>query len=423
MKKIFVLFVAVSLLLSFKSRQDFDEEKMKRDLEIAKNVLGTLIKTGSESFFGSNAIDASYIKGYGVVLTIPEHLVYFHDNSSWSVVVPPMPPKPEMAPDIDMNVHFDNEVEVEVDDELLQERQRAKADMERAREEAERAREDVKRQREEMRAERAEARERYRVNVGKSSENEVDWEKIVITFFTDYADLIGQLQPDEKIIINKKSPHKEFIFVWRDDESTQTARQQGNNLSAEVTRRDISEFKSGKIDRPEFVARIKIEKEEAPKKIADLEMFASIYDRFFSRDLSKSYYSRGNPTYELLDGYGVVFHLNATSPGRSTGNIKVYSYRSGATTQVESSSREENDELYPQFKTEIKDFLLDYGRTIRSMKEGDKVMLDIRIDGCQNCEVPEKLEVSTDYVNLMKYDQQKISKEKALERIELKETF
>lgn len=423
MKKIFVLLVAVSLFLSFKAREDFDEEKMKRDLEIAKNVLGTLIKTGSDSFFGSNAIEATYIKDYGVVLTIPEHLVYFHDNTSWSVEVPPMPPMPEIAPDIDMDIQFDNEVDVEVDDELLQEREKARADMEKAREEARRAREDVRRQQEEIRAERAEARERQRIYVENASENEVDWEKIAITFFTDYADLIGQLQPSEKIVINKKSPHREFVFIWRDDESTQTARPQSNNLSAEVTRKDITEYKSGKIDRPEFVERIKISKAEAPKKIADLEMFISIYDRFFGRDLTKSYYSRGNPTYEMLDGFGVVFHLNATSPNRSTGNVRIYSYRNGSTTQVQSSGEDEKDDLYPQFKDEIKDFLLDYGRTIRSLKEGDKVMLDIKIDGCRNCEVPEKLEVSTDYVNLMKYDQQKISKEKALEKIEMKEAF
>ena len=77
MKKLIIL-LSLPVFLGFKTGQEIDQKKMNRDLEIAKNILATLIKTGSDSFFGGESIDASYIKDYGVVFTIPEHLVYFH---------------------------------------------------------------------------------------------------------------------------------------------------------------------------------------------------------------------------------------------------------------------------------------------------------------------------------------------------------
>jgi hypothetical protein len=51
MKKIIVLFLLIPLFMGFKKPQEFDEKKMNRDLEIAKNILATLIKSGSDSFF------------------------------------------------------------------------------------------------------------------------------------------------------------------------------------------------------------------------------------------------------------------------------------------------------------------------------------------------------------------------------------
>jgi len=100
MKKLIIVLI-VPFLFSFKTGNELDEKRMNRDLEIAKNILATLIKSDSDSFFGGESIDASYIKDYGVVFTIPEHLVYFHSGGN-IIAIPEMPP----IPDVDVVVDF-----------------------------------------------------------------------------------------------------------------------------------------------------------------------------------------------------------------------------------------------------------------------------------------------------------------------------
>ena len=85
--------------------------------------------------------------------------------------------------------------------------------------------------------------------------------------------------------------------------------------------------------------------------------------------------------------------------------------------------KSDDDKIYLQFKSDIKAFMLDYGRTIRSLADKDKVMLEIRINSCRDCNVPKILEVSSKMSLLKQYDQQKISREKALTGIEIKEQF
>lgn len=156
--------------------------------------------------------------------------------------------------------------------------------------------------------------------------------------------------------------------------------------------------------------------------MADLEMFANIFERFYSRDLTETFYAQGKSRYEVLDGFGVVFHITATS-GKSGFYTKLRYRSSGVTayTVMPDEEKPNDAEIYPKFKEDLKAFMLDYGRTIRSLDNDDKVMLDIKLNTCRDCDVPESLEVSMKMSALRQYDQQKLSREKALSQIKIKE--
>ena len=244
----------------------------------------------------------------------------------------------------------------------------------------------------------------------------------MITFLADYADLIGQLQPNEKIVINQKSPYDDLVVVWGGTGYNERLENKNSSISAEVSRKDVKAYKSGKIKLEEFKKRVKIKKKEPQKKVADLEMFASIFDRYYSYDLSETFYSEGKPRYEVLEGFGAVFHIKASSASSSKSRVQFY--RQGRARQMEVESDETNDaELYPKFKDDIKAFMLDYGRTIRSLNDDDKVMLEIKINSCRECNIPKTLEVTSEISLLKQYDQQKITRDKALAAIEMKEQF
>ena len=429
MKKLVILFI-IPIFFGFKTGDEFDEKKMQRDLEIAKDILATLIKSGSDSFFGSTSIDASYIKDYGVVFTIPEHLVYFHPGGNL-MVIPEIPPIPDVDVDFDFNGEFEfsdedffkAEKELKKQQKLKEkqekEMQKQQYKMQQQMEEMDIAREEMQRARDEARAAIAEERELRQFYVSGGDAEAINWEEIMITFMTDYADLIAQLQPEDRIVIKQKSPYNQFVIVMSDGKTGEKLEQNGSNISAEVMRKDISAYKSGKIKKDEFIKRISIEKKSPPRKIPDLEMFASIFDRFYSHDLSESFYSRGKPRYEVLEGFGAVFYIEAASGnGRSWTRSRYRDY-TVATPSDEDTAKEEA--LYPKFKEDLKAFLLDYGRTIRSLDDNEKVMLNIELSSCRECDVPESMEVSVKMSTLKQYDQQKLSREKAMDQIVIKE--
>jgi len=433
MKKVIILLI-IPVFLGFKTGDEFDEKKMQRDLEIAKNILATLVKSGSNSFFGSTSIDASYIKEYGVVFTIPEHLVYFHTGGR-VMVIPEIPP----IPDVDVDVYFYDDVEFSEEDadrakqEMKKQKQIMKEhekelkkqqwEVQKHVEEFDNAREEMAIAREETRAALADEREMRDFYVGTGNTEEIDWEEIMITFMTDYADLIGQLQPNEKIVINQKSPYNEMVVVWSDAGSDKKIEENGSNISAEVFRKDIEAYKSGKIKKDEFIKRITVNKKDPQRKIPDLEMFSNIFDRFYSHDLTETFYSQGTPRYEVLDGFGVVFHIKTSSGSNSWSRVRYYG-SGGNSFSVKADKQESKDEeVYPKFREDIKAFMLDYGRTIRSLKDDDKILLDIDINSCRECSIPKSIEVSTKMSLLKQYDQQKVSRDKALGQIEIKEYY
>lgn len=429
MKKILILFI-VPILFGFRTGQEIDDKRMNRDLEIAKNILATLVKSGSDSFFGGSSIEASYIAGYGVIFNIPEHLVYFHSGPKTLIAVPEAP----VIGDFDILV--DAHTDFVVQEEALMEQEKALVEQEKAlveeeiiEEEVEKARAEVKvarkkaeKSRKHARAALAETRELKEIYVTSDKTSEIDWEEIMLTFLADYADLIGQLQPDEKIVINQKSPYDELIYRWSGVGTAESENSDKAGLSVEVLRKDVKAYKIGKINREEFDERVTIKKNDPQTKTPDLEMFASIFDRYYSFDLSETYYCEGKPRYEVLDGYGVVFHVNASTSSNT--KSKVHFYTQGQTWTMDSGTDDVDDSsLYPKFKEDIKAFMLDYGRTIRSLNDDEKVVLEIKISSCQDCKIPKILKISSEMAMLKKYDQQKISREKALAEIEMKEQY
>ncbi|MCG8310891.1 MAG: hypothetical protein MI975_26115 [Cytophagales bacterium] len=418
MKKLMILLI-MPVCFGFKTGDEIDEKRMNRDLEIAKNILSTLISSGSDHWFGGTSIDATYIKDYGVVFTIPEHLVYFH--GARDIVIPDIPP----IPDIDVDLDIDNELEVSVDELSKEEMKRQKEKLEVQKKELEKHRQEIEKHKEEIKQvkEKAKIATTYTYNIKPGVDDEINWEEVMITFMTDYADLIGQLKPEEKIVIKQKSPYNDMVFVWSRKGSEQINEQRVSNISAEVFRKDVAAFKSGKIKREAFIDRIKIEKDEPQKKVADLEMFANIFDRFYSHDLSETYYCQGKPRYEVLDGYGAVFHIKTSSGPRAFART-VYRSSGDRNLAIKSESESPNNaETYRKFKDDIKAFMLDYGRTIRSLNDDEIVMLDIQLGNCRDCEIPESVEVSVKMSTLKQYDQQKLSREKAINLIGVKENF
>ena len=72
--------IGLTILTQATHAQQYDEDRMKRDIEVAENVLATLIKRemGDERTFFGLDVKGSYQPGYGVTFRLPpDHAMPF----------------------------------------------------------------------------------------------------------------------------------------------------------------------------------------------------------------------------------------------------------------------------------------------------------------------------------------------------------
>jgi len=77
-------------------------------------------------------------------------------------------------------------------------------------------------------------------------------------------------------------------------------------------------------------------------------------------------------------------------------------------------------ELYPEFEKSIKEDMLEYGRTIKSLKDDENLIIEINLTQCRRCGIPSTLELSIKNSALKDYSSGKITKDAALAKIMVK---
>ena len=115
--------------------------------------------------------------------------------------------------------------------------------------------------------------------------------------------------------------------------------------------------------------------------------------------------------------YGTDYHSHL---GTKRAGMAFFNSESGFQRAIHSL---EDGYFRSKFENDIKNFLIDYGRTIRSIPDGNELILKIRLTRCEECKIPKSIEVSVKMSVLKQYDQQKITKEKALASIVIKKDF
>ncbi|MCX8490599.1 MAG: hypothetical protein ORN54_05985, partial [Cyclobacteriaceae bacterium] len=74
-------------------------------------------------------------------------------------------------------------------------------------------------------------------------------------------------------------------------------------------------------------------------------------------------------------------------------------------------------ELYPLFAKSIKEDMLEYGRTLKSLKDDESLILNIKMTKCVDCGIPASLELSVKNNILKDYSSGKLTKEAAMQKI------
>jgi len=155
-------------------------------------------------------------------------------------------------------------------------------------------------------------------------------------------------------------------------------------------------FKQGKATREQTLAKLKVVNTETiEEKEQDMELLSSIFNRLYRPDLSTTYFAENNLYYERLKEYGVIFYLQVYS-SYDTG-YKRYALATQNMEDVDEVTRDKKVvELYPKFERELKENILEYGRTLKSLNDEEVLVFNVTLTKCKikGCGIPTSLELT-----------------------------
>jgi hypothetical protein len=374
------------VMLQTANAQKIDEDRMRRDIEVAENVLSTLIKqeiNQQRGFFGLE-IRGTYLPGYGVTFRLPA------DFSSPFIL-------PMMGGDNSAVIfeQRDNGYSYTISSDGNEEEHEAP-------EENDTRQMRLKDRVKTRRAQNLDSlRDDYNLKMVKAAKD----------FIVDYGDFISQLAPNERIVITNQGEHNQG---WYFNTGKRT------HISVEGLKSDVTAFKQGKATRDQAIARLKvINTESVDVKSPDMELVSSIFSRLYRADLSKTYFTDDNIYYEYLKDYGVIYYMQVYS-GTEIG----YDRFNMPTLNLEDVDRETRNkkvvEIYPKFEQDIKENLLEYGRTLKSLKDDEMVIFNITMTKCKGCGIPASIELSVKNSVLKDYSASKIDQKTALSKFAIK---
>jgi hypothetical protein len=237
-------------------------------------------------------------------------------------------------------------------------------------------------------------------------------------FLANYADAIGQLAPGDRVMIiyNENARNSDHYVTVSGCETCETRTMP--RISAEVKREDLTAFRSGKMNRKELDGRIRVNVDNPGKEnYAEYKVFAGILESLYPVSREVPYRVR-NIGYHVLPSFGVIYLVDM---GLRNETPNVVTIRDGevrkSRTERDSAQVRIRTEAYGQFRNDIREAVLDYGRTLRNLSSDQVILLSVSLPTCEGCNVPPRANVSVKKSVLEAYEQNKMNRQQALEAI------
>ncbi len=389
--KVVMLWLCLLGSVQLQAQVKIDDERMDRDLEVGENVLSTLIRQqfNKRNFFPFE-VNASYSAGYGVTFRIPGELngpMVFAINA-----------EPKIAWEMNKDYSYSYSISSSSDE---------------REEECEDCEKNYKNDKNDK-SRKGPRKATYR-RTSDDSLVRVANQKVIAAakdFIIDYGDLISQLPSNERIKITNRGEGQNF---WMGGPNSRR-----HFMSIEGLKSDVTLFRQGKLTRDQVLAKIAVVDSETSDEMSpDLELLSSIFNRLYRADLSKSYYVQNNIYYERLKDYGVVYYMQVYSSNQV--DLKKYDMPTVRLEDIDKPTRDKKvKELYPVFEKDIKESVLEYGRTVKSLKNDEVLVFNIKLTQCEACAIPSSLELMVKESVLSDLSSGRITKEAALAAMSVK---
>lgn len=186
-------------------------------------------------------------------------------------------------------------------------------------------------------------------------------------------------------------------------------------ISAEVDMQSLLDFRERKIDESQLYDRIDIEiKNEEEKENVVYKVFADILQERVP-ELGRGFRQRVKFRYDQVEKYGIIYKGSLSVNGAS-----VLYLSDGDVSEEETEDYQEYlIKWYQELIPAVTETMVSYGRTLRDLDDSEFLVVEIKIPGCKECDLPGKVTLQVKKSVLNNYDTRKISLENAVAQISI----
>ncbi len=277
----------------------------------------------------------------------------------------------------------------------------------------------------------------YYNNNGESSDESsaIDQESVtnrIKEFLKDYGSTIGQLKNNEKVmVIYGSNSGSEMVFATFPGGQNRVSQERKSTLpvisvSAKVS--DLADYRSGKLSAADFDKRTETATSE-DKEYLDLKVMSNIFETALKDQEGASFRIFGGVNHIMLDNFGALFSFDVR---HNSENSRWASNLTREFARMQNGfDKEKEDEEYVDYlekitasfeslKTNLKEYIVDYGRTVKSVSSDQFMLLSVDVNGRYE-NIPGRIDIQVKKSVLEQLDKGSISREQALERVVITE--
>ena len=393
--------------------QQIDMDRMNRNLEAAENILSTLFESASQTIYegdddyfvfkNENNVGGTYIQGFGALFTVSPGIVLGNN-------------KPLILGD---DEHIERII---VENEVLLELARKKG---RSRRDSDWDQDD------------------YAEN---STYTREIFEKAVREFVKDYAYLLRQIPPREKIMIRLGGMAGRQVVSGLAIYSKKSGK---TYYSAAVLKSDVDAYLSSSMTEERLYEKISFifpEAMEEGEEDRNLRMVSNIFTDLYRSHDDNPLDLTARISYEQINGLGAIYYIDMNRHFGSLAPVVTIRGRASkifATPPQERDdfeheerleeaervySREEHrEEIKRELESSYQDFLQDlqyniveYGSIIRDLKPDEALIFKVRFDQRRDV-LPKEVEITATQSILNSFRSNKLNLEQAVQKLKIQE--
>ena len=206
-------------------------------------------------------------------------------------------------------------------------------------------------------------------------------------FLTNYGSLLSELKSGEKLMLNIDYTLRQENT--ESDKSRNTLRFVGSRsvkkrMQSSISYKTLNDFSSGKINLQQAMSSVETKViDDTEKDMTDAKILAGILDDLMSNTMDGKFKRRNRTSWTYFDGFGLMFNIQM---GTSIGSGLVVYSQVGSSSKVVNRSETEKEreeqikaleEAYPEFENMLKENIIQYGRTLRSLGTGESVIVNV----------------------------------------------